>query len=81
MEWADQINLQELRVAVAPLGGLVAVVRDDRRSTPVQTSGKPTIFIFSPSGQLRSSIKVRVLVIAFQVPSYEYHQIICLDLF
>lgn len=58
MEWADQINLPELKVAVAPFGGPIAVVRDDSKFTPVQTSGKPIIFIFSPSGELRSSIKV-----------------------
>ncbi len=58
MEWADQINLQELKVAVAPSGGPIAVVRDDTKLTAVQTSGKPIIFIFSPSGELKSSIKV-----------------------
>nr|CAG4641471.1 EOG090X01BU [Eurycercus lamellatus] len=57
MDWADQINLQELKVAIAPSGGLIAVVRDDKKFTPVQTSGKPIIFIFSPSGELKSSIK------------------------
>jgi hypothetical protein len=58
MEWVDQINLQELKVSVAPSGGPIAVVRDETKFTPVQTSGKPIIFIFSPSGELKSTIKV-----------------------
>ena len=58
MNWVDQINLQELRVAVAQFSGLIAVVRDDRKFTPVHSSGKPNIFIFTPSGDLKSSIKV-----------------------
>lgn len=58
MGWVDQVNLEELKVAVAPAGGPIAVVRDDTKFTAVQTSGKPIIFIFSPSGELKSSIKV-----------------------
>lgn len=58
MGWIDQVNLQDLKVTVAPSGGLIAVVRDDTKLTPVQTSGKPIIFIFSPSGELKSTIKV-----------------------
>ena len=58
MEWSDHINLQGLKVAVAPYGGQIAVIRDDRKFTPVQTSGKPIILIFSASGELKSSIKV-----------------------
>ncbi|XP_057368312.1 vacuolar protein sorting-associated protein 16 homolog isoform X2 [Daphnia carinata] len=52
-----EINLQDLKVTVAPSGGPIAVVRDDTKLTPVQTSGKPIIFIFSPSGELKSTIK------------------------
>ena len=58
MHWANQINLQELKVAVAPLGGLIAVVRDDKKFTQVHTSGKPIIFLFTAAGDLKSSIKV-----------------------
>ena len=58
MNWINQINLQELKVAVAQFGGLIAVVRDEKKFTPVQTSGKPNIFIFNSSGDLKSSIKV-----------------------
>lgn len=58
MGWVDKINLDELKVTVAPSGGPIAVVRDDTKFTAVQTSGKPIIFIFSPSGELRTSIKV-----------------------
>jgi len=57
MHWANQINLQELKVAVAPLGGLIAVVRDDKKFTQVHTSGKPIIFLFTAAGDLKSSIK------------------------
>ena len=60
-EWVDHSNLQELRVAVASCGGPIAVVRDDRKFTAVPTSGKPIIFIFSPSGELISSFKVDTL--------------------
>jgi len=58
MEWVDQINLQELKVAVGPSGGIIAVARDEKKFTPVQTSGKPLISLFTPSGQPKSSIKV-----------------------
>lgn len=64
MEWVDKINLQELKVAVAPSGGPIAVVRDETKFTPVQTSGKPIIFIFSPSGELKSTIKVIFLYLS-----------------
>nr|CAG4649104.1 EOG090X01BU [Scapholeberis mucronata]SVE93461.1 EOG090X01BU [Scapholeberis mucronata] len=57
MEWIDQINLEEMKVTVAPFGGPIAVVRSDSKFTTVQTSGKPIIFIFSPSGHLKTSIK------------------------
>ena len=60
MAWADQINLSELKVAVAPAGGPIAVMRDDKKFTPVQSSGKPNIFLFSPSGELKNSIKVSI---------------------
>jgi len=62
MEWVDQINLQDLKVSVAPSGGPIAVVRDETKFTAVQTSGKPIIFIFSPSGELKSTIKVILFV-------------------
>lgn len=65
MEWIDQINLEEMKVTVAPFGGPIAVVRSDSKFTTVQTSGKPIIFIFSPSGHLKTSIKVRKSVILF----------------
>ena len=60
MAWADQINLSELKVAVAPAGGPIAVMRDDKKFTPVQSSGKPNIFLFSSSGELKNSIKVSI---------------------
>lgn len=58
MDWADHINLQEMKFAVAPSGGPIAVMRDDKKLTAVQASGKPSIFIFSPSGELKATIKV-----------------------
>lgn len=58
MGWSDQINLDELKVAVAPFGGPIAVVRDEKKFIPVQTSGKPFILIFSAAGELKSSFKV-----------------------
>ena len=66
MGWADQINISELKVAVAPSGGPIAVMRDEKKFTPVQTSGKPIILLFSPSGELKSTIKVSI-VFNFQV--------------
>nr|CAG4635949.1 EOG090X01BU [Eubosmina coregoni]SVE69644.1 EOG090X01BU [Eubosmina coregoni] len=57
MGWADQINISELKVAVAPSGGPIAVMRDEKKFTPVQTSGKPIILLFSPSGEQKSTIK------------------------
>ena len=59
MGWVEQIDLQELKVAVAPFGGPIAVIRNEKKFTPVQTSGKPIIHIYSPSGERKSSIKVR----------------------
>nr|CAG4640641.1 EOG090X01BU [Eulimnadia texana] len=57
MGWSDQVNLQDLIVAVAPYGGCIAVVRNERKFTRVQVSGKPSVFIFSAAGELISSIK------------------------
>ena len=65
MAWSEQINVQDLKVAVAPFGGMIAVIRDERRFTPVQTSGKPAILIFSAAGELRSSIKVGAMQYTF----------------
>ena len=79
MEWVDQINLQELKVAVAPSGGLIAVVRDEKKQpTPVQISLKPVIFLFTPSGKLKSSIKVRSLLLIKQpLMSFIHHKYCC----
>nr|CAG4643732.1 EOG090X01BU [Lepidurus arcticus] len=57
MGWSDLIEFKDLIVASGQYGGPLAVVRDEKKFTKVQTAGKPSLFIFSSSGQLIATIK------------------------
>ena len=56
MLWADdpRADFSKSRVAIAPFGGCVALVRDDRKVLSVR--GKPVVYVYSSSGKLVSSI-------------------------
>ena len=56
MAWADQINLSELKVAVAPAGGPIAVMRDDKKFTPHQEN--LTFFCFHLLENLKIPLKL-----------------------
>jgi hypothetical protein len=56
MAWQNEINMENVSVAVAPYGGPVAVIRDRKKFVKVQGIGKPVISIYSASGKNISSI-------------------------
>ena len=56
MLWSEdpRVDFSKSRVAVAPFGGCVALVRDDRKVLSVK--GKPVVYVYTSSGKLVSSI-------------------------
>lgn len=58
MAWRDEINLENLIVAMAQYGGPIAVRRDEKKIVKVQGSGQPVISLFSSAGKQLSSVKV-----------------------
>lgn len=59
MEWPSDMDLSIMNVAAAPYGGPLAIVRNAKEFVKVGgASMKPTINIFTASGQLKSSIHV-----------------------
>lgn len=56
MEWMDVFNMENVIVTSCSFGGPFAVRRDPKKIVKVQGSGKPTITIFSASGEFISSI-------------------------
>jgi hypothetical protein len=56
MAWQNEINMENVIVAVAPYGGPVALIRDRKKFVKVQGTGKPVISIYSSSGKNISSI-------------------------
>lgn len=55
-------DLEQMKIAAAPYGGPIAIVRDSSSFIKVAgaTSIKPVIRIFTASGQLISTINVRI---------------------
>ncbi|KAJ9598585.1 hypothetical protein L9F63_010714 [Diploptera punctata] len=56
MAWQNEINMENLSVAVGAYGGPVALIRDRKKFVKVQGIGKPIISIYSASGNNISSI-------------------------
>ena len=56
MNWQNEINMENLNVAVGSYGGPIAVIRDRKKFVKVQGIGKPIISIYSASGNNISSI-------------------------
>lgn len=57
MEFPENVNLDHMNVYAASFGGPIAVTKDPKQITKA-TSAKPTIHIFTSSGQLISTINV-----------------------
>lgn len=60
-EWPLDLDLEYMRVACAPFGGPVAVIRDHNQTAPVRGTTKPNIRIFDTSGQELGRIWVRLI--------------------
>lgn len=60
MEWPYDTELEQMKVAAAPYGGPMAIVRDSKEFIKVGGSStvKPVIRIFTTSGHLLSTINV-----------------------
>lgn len=56
MAWQNEINMENVSVAVAQYGGPIALIRDRKKFVKVQGIGKPVISIYSASGKIISSI-------------------------
>uniref|UniRef100_T1IUZ1 Vacuolar protein sorting-associated protein 16 homolog n=1 Tax=Strigamia maritima TaxID=126957 RepID=T1IUZ1_STRMM len=57
MEWRNHVNLDEFVLSAAPFGGPIALIRDEKKFVKQQgSSTKPTIHIFSASGNFISSL-------------------------
>ncbi|KAJ4427721.1 hypothetical protein ANN_25373 [Periplaneta americana] len=56
MGWQNEINIENVSVAVAPYGGPIALIRDRKKFVKVQGIGKPIVSIYSASGKNISSI-------------------------
>lgn len=64
MNWSSDTELEQMKVAAAPYGGPIAVVRDSASFIKVggSSSIKPVIRIYTASGQLISTINVNILL-------------------
>lgn len=49
--WQKKADIPKCKIAAAPFGGPIALMRDDRKSTNAPPARKPEIFIFSSSGK------------------------------
>jgi len=58
MGWVNEINLDHVIISSCPFGGPLAVRRDMKKLIKVDGSVRPTILIYSASGNLISSIVV-----------------------
>ena len=57
MGWQRDVNMDQVVVAVAPYGGLIAITRDRSKIVKIHGSGT-VISIYSGSGRHIASIKV-----------------------
>lgn len=55
MAWQNEINMENVSVAVGQYGGPIAIIRDRKKFVKVQGIGKPIISIYSASGKNISS--------------------------
>lgn len=84
MGWHGEVNLDNAVIIPARFGGPIAVIRD--RVKPGRTAlkgiGKPTIAIYSSSGQLISSFVVSSLFIVKLISTYDkikkHYELFCL---
>ncbi|PSN30635.1 Vacuolar protein sorting-associated protein 16 [Blattella germanica] len=56
MGWQNEVNMENVSVAVGAFGGPIALIRDRKKFVKVQGIGKPIISIYSASGKNISSI-------------------------
>ncbi|KAJ1520941.1 hypothetical protein ONE63_004018 [Megalurothrips usitatus] len=63
MEWTSIFNMDNVIVTSCSFGGPLAIRRDPKKLVKVQGSGKPTISIFTASGEFVSSIMLSKPVI------------------
>ena len=52
MDWQNEINMENLSVAVGSYGGPIALIRDRKKFVKVQGIGKPIISIYSVLSQI-----------------------------
>jgi hypothetical protein len=64
MDWPENIDLEKMVVAAAPFGGPIAVTKDWKQFHRVSgsSSTKPVIHIFTASGNIISTINVRIFI-------------------
>jgi len=66
MDWVKDVDLAKYKVAGAPFGGPVALVRDENKIVAVQKqSVKPLISVYSSSG--RKIVEIQVGVYFFYI--------------
>lgn len=73
LEFPDNVNLEQMKVYAASFGGPVAIMKDPKQITKV--NAKPTIQIFTSSGQLISTINVSCSE-SYQVNHFSNRQIL-----
>lgn len=59
LTWPSDVNLSQMNVAAAPFGGPIAIVRNAKKLIEVGgATSKPTIRIFTASGNVLATIEV-----------------------